>query len=226
MALICTLPAAPLRQAADAASGRLSELLFGEAFEVWRDHGDWVLGRATDGTEGFAPKAALSETPAEPTRRVRRPGLRIFHEPVLTEAGGVVLPMNARVALTGRTAAVQPGSIVAELAGGGWAADQGLAPLDEPETDPHAVGESLLGAPWLHGGRTWAGMDGPGLVQAVLGAGGHAVSRSVEAQTIAAQALGLSLIAAEDAYGLAFADGRAVVMSMRQMAVVRRRGSN
>jgi cell wall-associated NlpC family hydrolase len=55
---------------------------------------------------------------------------------------------------------------------GGYVPARHLAPLDVMAHDPVAVAESLLGVPYLWGGKTSLGVDCSGLVQIALAACG------------------------------------------------------
>lgn len=231
--LVCTQSVAPILRSPDPQSERLSDLLFGEAFAIRHEQGAWAFGAGPDGTEGCVALASLAAPSGAATHRVRRGVVQRFDEPALTRTSGVLLPLNARVRLTGATAAIRypgggPGSIVVELESGGWVTQQGLAPIDEPERDLRAVAEGLVGGAYLHGGKTWIGLDGPGFVHTVLAACGLAVPRALDAQrafiaesklTVGAEPV--SVTHADGACGFAFADGQAIVVSLAQMAVVR-----
>src|SRR5262245_28454313 len=176
----------PVRAGPDPQSERLTDLLFGEDFLVASEHEGLAFG-TTDGIEGYVPVESLTPATGPATHRVRRIFIHVYHAPDLQAASGKILPMNARVALTGRSAAVRypgggPGSTAMELQTGGWITAQGVAPVDvfEPRLKP--VVSSFLGAAYLHGGRTWLGCDGPGFVQTALAACGHHLPRQLAQQ--------------------------------------------
>ena len=185
---VCSEGIAPVRSEPDPQSELLTQLLCGEEFLARSEHEGLVFGAtAVDGVEGFVPRELLASGPARATHRVRRTFIEIYRAPALTMAAGKILPMNALVELTGRSAAVRypgggPGSTAVELSSGGWVTEQGLCPLGRFESDAHAIARMFIGAVYLHGGKTWLGCDGPGFVQTVLAACGMHVPRQREPQ--------------------------------------------
>jgi hypothetical protein len=133
-------------------SGRLDQLLFGEAFDVLERVGDRVWGRARrDGTVGWINRWALAGGAPLATHRV-------------AVVDGV-LPLNA---------------LVHHDFSGVPAAD--LKPIGEFETDPVAVAESLLGVAHALGARSSRLTDCSGLVQQALFACGRAGPRHSDEQ--------------------------------------------
>ena len=185
---VCSEGIAPVRSELDPQSELLTQLLLGEEFVAKSEHEGLVFGAtAADGVEGFVPSEFLVPRSGRATHRVRRTFIEIYRAPALTMAAGKILPMNARVELTGRSAAVRypgggPGSTAVELRSGGWVTEQGLSPIDRFETDVRAVARMFIGAVYLHGGKTWLGCDGPGFVQTVLAACGLKIPPQIEQQ--------------------------------------------
>lgn len=233
--LVCILPVAPVHRDPDARSERLSEILLGERFAVREAGSEWTFGVGPDGVVGAVASAALALTEAAPTHRVRRGVVQLFREPDLLAATGTLLPLNARVRLTGLSAPVrfpsgEEGSAMTELATGGWTTAQALAPIDVFEADLQTVAEGFSGAAYLHGGRTVEGVDGPGMVHAVFAACGRVVPRSLDAQRDFIAAAGaelavgsapFSVIYCRASCGFAFPDGGAVAVSASRMQVIR-----
>lgn len=130
----------------------ISQLLFGEAFEVLLKEGTRAWGQCRrDGVVGWIDAGALTAGAGAPTHRVASVG------------GG--LPLNALV------------DAAHDAVG-----DVALMPVGEFETDLAAVAERLLRAPHLLGGRTERGTDCAGLVQACLIACGRAAPRYADGQ--------------------------------------------
>ena len=65
-----------------------------------------------------------------------------------------------------------------------------LKPVGEVETDPAAVAERFLGAPYQWGGRESLGLDCSGLSQAALFACGKACPRDADQQAQMGRAIG------------------------------------
>lgn len=172
MIATCAVPTASLRAGPDPASEQLDQLLLGEGFEVWETRDDWAHGRALrDGYVGWVVEAYLAPQAPSPTHRVSAVRTIAYAEPALRARSGAAISMNALVRVErteGRYAFV---------AGQGWVAGEHLAPLGTVETDPAAVAERFLGAPYLWGGRDSIGLDCSGLVQAALYACGRACPR-------------------------------------------------
>mgnify|MGYP000017605139 CR=1 FL=1 len=136
----------------DEKGNRISQLLFGEAFDALTRDGDRQWGRSRrDGVVGWVDAAALQQGVTVPTHRVANPG--------------GVLPFNALV---------DPSR---DAVG-----DVSLMPLGEFAPDMAGVAESLIGLPHALGGRSEAGIDCAGLVQACLIACGRAAPRYTDGQ--------------------------------------------
>jgi cell wall-associated NlpC family hydrolase len=172
-----TTGAVPIRAQPDAASEQVDQLLFGEAFGVDHERGDWLLGRALrDGYVVWVEAAALADAGVAPTHRVRAVRTVLLEEPSARAAARFALPMNALVtveAVEGR---------FARLEGGGWIASGHLAETASVEGDPAAVAEAFLGLPYEWGGRGLCGVDCSGLVQAALYACGRDCPRDSKDQ--------------------------------------------
>lgn len=171
------VPSAPLRKAPDLAAEQADQLLFGEVFDVLAQEGGWAFGQARrDGYVGYVEAAALIGPPVEITHRVA--GLRTyaFAEPNIKSAPVGLYSMNALARIEERD-----GRFV-RAAGTGWFVEAHLAPIGTAETDPAAVAERFLGAPYLWGGRESLGLDCSGLVQAALHACGIACPRDSDLQ--------------------------------------------
>ena len=185
--LVCIDGIVPVRSAPDPQSGRVTDLLFGEEFVARSVHEGVAHGTArADCVEGFVPAASLAARSGDATHRVRRTFIHVYPAPDLVAAPMAILPMNARVEVTDRSAPLRypgggPGSTVVQLRTGGWITDRGISPVDRFATDVREVAAMFVGAVWMTGGKTWLGCDGPGLVQTVLAACGmHVPRRLVE----------------------------------------------
>jgi cell wall-associated NlpC family hydrolase len=182
---VCAAPAAGLHRAPDAASEQMSQLLFGEIFEVIEEEGAFLWGQAArDGYVGFVAAAALGAPGPEPTHRISAVRTYAFSEPSIKSQASGPYSMNALVAVE----AVE--GRLAKAAGAGWMAVEHLAPVGVFETDTAAVAERFLGAPYLWGGRDSLGLDCSGLSQAALFACGKACPRDADQQAELGQAIG------------------------------------
>jgi hypothetical protein len=184
----CVEGIVPVLLEPDPQSERLTDLLFGEEFIAKSESEGLVFGAtAADDIEGFVPRGFLAPKLTQPTHQVRRTFIHVYHAPDLLAASGKILPMNAAIELTGRSAPMRspggtPGTLAVELGTGGWVTAQAVAPIEHFEKNIRAVAASFIGAVYLPGGKTWLGCDGPGLIQTVLAACGSRVPRQFSQQ--------------------------------------------
>jgi hypothetical protein len=144
--------AGPVADVHDDDGNRISQLLFGEAFDSLLIEQGRHWGRCRrDGVVGWVDAGAVHHGVMVPTHRVTGPG--------------GVLPLNALV---------DP----SQDAGG----DVALMPLGQFEDDLATVAERLVGLPHALGGRSEQGMDCAAMVQACLIACGRAGPRYTDGQ--------------------------------------------
>ena len=144
----------------EAAAPLETQALHGEAVEVLAGAADGFVEvrLAGDGYVGFVRAAALGAAP-EPTHVVAVPASLVYATPDFKTPPAGMLGLGARVRverIEGR---------YARLADGRHAIAGHLAAVGTLATDPVAVAETLLGAPYLWGGKSWLGIDCSGLVQ-------------------------------------------------------------
>jgi len=176
--MTCLVPAAGIRRRPDAASEQMDQLLFGEAFDVTEEEGDFLFGQARrDGYVGFVEAASLGPAGPAPTHRVAAIRTYAFAEPSIKSRAIGPFSINSLVSVE-----AQEGRL-AKVAGSGWITAEHLAPVGVFEDDAVAVAERFLGAPYLWGGRESLGLDCSGLVQAALFACGRACPRDADQQS-------------------------------------------
>ena len=172
-------PAAAVRAAPSLGAEQLDQLLFGEIFEVLEEEDGFAWGQA----------AATAMWAGRGRRRSRRRDLA--RRP--TGVGAAHLRLRWRrdqVALARPFSLERPGRRVETDEGRarawrerGWMAAAHLRRIGVAfETDPAAVAERFLGAPYLWGGRDSLGLDCSGLVQQALYACGRACPRDSDQQ--------------------------------------------
>lgn len=157
-------PLAPLLAAPGGAMDR--QLIFGDEVTVIdrRDGHAFVIA-AKDGYCGWLAEEGLA-VPAAPTHRIKTPATHLYPEPRVQAPPLHPLYLNARLTVTGQSGAW------AETPDG-FVPLSHLAPLNEPAEDPVSVAGSLIGAPYLWGGNSVAGVDCSGLVQLAFHAAGR-----------------------------------------------------
>ncbi|MGY6410328.1 MAG: C40 family peptidase [Alkalilacustris sp.] len=170
--------AAPLTDLCPGPSGpRARQLLWGAAVTVIERRGGHAFVQAAAcGHVGWVAEAALG--PARtPTHRVAVAATHLYPALDLKTRETLRLSLGALVTVTGpaaRSPAAGGASGPAFLpTPDGFIPVPHLRPLADPETDPVAVAERLLGTPYLWGGNSRDGIDCSGLIQAGL----HACAR-------------------------------------------------
>ncbi len=170
---------APLRAEPDAGALLLTEILYGEHFTIYELKNGWVWGQAPlDGYVGYLPASAISPRAEDATHRVSVPLTHVYPEPDIKAPPVMSLPMTARLAI----AANESGEGLVEVAGVGWVWARHLAALDEPLENYVNTALGFVGAPYLWGGKTIAGIDCSGLVQLALAMRNIAIPRDSDMQ--------------------------------------------
>lgn len=145
---------------------RISEIVFGEAFDVLESRGPRAWGRARrDGAVGWIDRSALGPV-AAPDARIAMPRTPARRSASEEAEILLILPWNALVQTRGR----REGFV--EVVGAGWVDQAAVAPFGAFEDDMATAAERLLGTPHVLGGRGDRGTDCSGLVQQALTACG------------------------------------------------------
>lgn len=174
-----------LREAPDASARLETQLRLGEIFIVYDTHEGWAWGQAqADGYVGYVRADDLSIALNEPTHRVSATHTLIFPAADIKSSPHTLLPFGAQVRV------LETQGKLARLASGGWVFTGHLTPIDAREADWVSVAERFVGAPYLWGGKTHAGVDCSGLVQLALESAGVACPRDSDMQE---DALGVAL---------------------------------
>ena len=152
-----------------------TQLLFGENFTVYEEKNGWVWGQSSlDSYVGYARADAFDASPSSPTHRVIARSTSLLRAPDVKKGASDMLPMNAKIAVA------EQGERFARLSNGLHVFAGHIAPFASRVPDWVAVTETLVGVPYVWGGKTAAGLDCSGLVQSALEAGGIASPRDTD----------------------------------------------
>lgn len=176
-------PVADVKSAPDAAAGMDTQLLLGDAVDVFERRNGWAWVQARrDRYVGYVAETALGSPAAEPTHQVAVPRTFAYPEPDMKRPVTRCLSMGSRFREIGR--AETRGLAYSRTEAGDWVVLPHLEPVaaTPPATDFVAVAESLLHTPYLWGGTSGFGIDCSGLVQLSLRMAGHDVVRDTDMQ--------------------------------------------
>lgn len=183
------VPVADLRAAPGGARDR--QLLRGDAVLVIDREADHAFVQAAkDGYCGWVAAAALGP-PETPTHWVAVRQTWALAEPRVQAEPRAALSMTARLPVTG-----EAGAFLATP--DGFLPRAHLRPLAERPGDPVAVMRAFLGAPYLWGGNSAAGLDCSGLIQIAQLACGRACPADSDLQRAAGRELAERDLAAGD----------------------------
>jgi len=192
---------ASLRMAPSADAAQDSEMFFGEVFTVYDRADGWAWGQcAGDGYVGYVRADQLVPVFAT-TARVSALLAPVFPAPDLKTPVRDLLPMGSLVPV------LVAGGDYVKIGEDAFLHRRHLAP--ESAQDFVTVAERFLGAPYVWGGRSSAGLDCSGLIQVALMALGQACPRDTDMQQAA---LGQPVAAADRRGDLVFWKGHVGVM--------------
>ena len=175
------VPVAPLKSAADPRSGLDTQAMLGEVAKVFEQAGNgwsWVQLEG-DGYVGYMPSDALGPfgsplsdefVAGAPTHRVTAVRTFVYPGPDLKFPASTFLSLGAGLILGEETET--RGTRYRKLLNlpmpngeAGWVVAQHVAEISEQAEDFVAVAESLIGTPYLWGGKSSLGIDCSGLLQ-------------------------------------------------------------
>jgi cell wall-associated NlpC family hydrolase len=140
-----------------------TQTLYGECVTVYDEEEGWAWAQlARDGYVGWIAACALWSKIYQPTHLVAVPRTFIYPRPGIKDPPLVGLPLGAEVEIVG---ARDNFLVTGE---GGFIFARHLREAAAPVEDFVAIAETMIGAPYLWGGRTSLGVDCSGLVQCAL----------------------------------------------------------
>src|SRR5215510_10784840 len=169
---------APVRRTPSPDAGLDTEALKGERVTIYDSNAEgWSWGQlASDRYVGWLPTSALRDPGPPPTHRVAVPRTLVFPGP------SIKLPPVEGLSLGCRLAIMRIDGPLAVTDANGFVPASHLRPLDTREPDFVAVAETLIGVPYLWGGKSSLGLDCSALVQLALTACGIACPRDSDMQ--------------------------------------------
>ena len=169
----CSLYAAPETQGAN-----LTQLLYGEPFDLHYSNGKMAYGRSPcDGYVGWVSCDAIDMAMMPTSHLVSSLFAPLYKSPHLKQTPLMTLPMGAMVNTTGTD---KNGYI--ELECGRWIFAKHLAAEPRADLSLVDIAKLFIGVPYVWGGRTGMGIDCSGLVQIALAQGGMRSHRDSDMQ--------------------------------------------
>ncbi len=154
-----------------------TQLLYGETLALYEDCDGWGWAQAErDGYVGYVAMSALDRGKLPATHRVIVSRTYIYPAPDMKQPVVGALPLDGRVAVEGERAGF------VEIRGRGFVVAGHVTPLDQLASDPVSVAETLIGVPYLWGGRSPLGVDCSGLVQLAFSMAGLCLPRDADLQ--------------------------------------------
>lgn len=174
-------PIAEMRRAPSHEARLDTQALLGEIVTVYETSEEgWAWGQLeTDGYVGWLSANAIAPPGPAATHKVAVPRTLGFPGPDIKLPPMTALPLGALLTI------VRQDERFAVNAFGWHFPLVHLAPIKARQPDFVGVAETLLGAPYLWGGKTSLGLDCSGLVQVALQAAGYACPRDSDMQELA-----------------------------------------
>ena len=176
----CITATTPIFKSADLKAMPVSELLFGEDFIVYEEKKGWCWGQCvTDGYVGYVRSKPLVTDNATITHRVSAFLSLVYDQPDFKIAPSLSLSMGSLLAVD-HTKPARNGFV--PLQHGGWIYEKHIVSVNSAHHDYIETALSLIGVPYLWGGRSTKGIDCSGLVQRVLCEAGMMAPRDSDMQ--------------------------------------------
>lgn len=157
-----------------------TQAIYGERVTVYDEEEGWAWAQlARDDYVGWIAANTLWRELSAPTHRICVPRTFIYPGPNIKLPPLNALPLGAEVAIAEERGGF---GVTPEL---GFIYRKHLAPRETQAPDFVAVAETLLGAPYLWGGKSWMGVDCSGLVQVSLLMAGVKAPRDTDMQEAA-----------------------------------------
>ncbi len=173
---------ADLRSRPDTGAGPETQVLYGHTVVVFDEHNGWSwVQRRGDGYVGYLQSELLAEGDAPATHMVLAPRSFLYPGPDLKLHRCGYRSIGSRLDVIDETET--RGTRYAVLDDGSCIVAKHLIEIGDWQSDPVAVAETLLHAPYLWGGDTGFGLDCSGLVFLSNMLCGNTVLRDSDMQT-------------------------------------------
>lgn len=166
-----------LRSSPNSNAEPLSQILYGEGFNVLSENDGWAWGQCQhDNYVGYVTTSALTPQSQAPTHRVKNLTTNIYVEPNGKSQIIENIPFNSTLAIN-----KHENNTAFAKTEFGWVPIGHIEQITAKQNYIE-VAEMFLGCPYLWGGRNLLGIDCSGLVQAALNANGIKAPRDTGMQ--------------------------------------------
>ncbi|KAA0972033.1 NlpC/P60 family protein [Aureimonas fodinaquatilis] len=175
-------PLAPLRRDPEANASLETEALLGERVSVFEQRPDgwcWVQ-LLRDGYVGWMEAQHINFGTCAMTHEIHAPRTLVFPVADIKQPPVTALPMGAQFAVADEAEDKNARYFLIEHLG--WVVQQHGQPLVDHAADYASVAQSLMGAPYLWGGKSALGLDCSGLVQLSTAMAGYRLPRDADMQ--------------------------------------------
>jgi cell wall-associated NlpC family hydrolase len=158
-------------------AGLDTQALYGETLTVYDEEEGWAWAQLSrDHYVGWVAANALWSQIYEPTHRICAPRSFVYPRPNIKDPPLLALPLGAELKIIGE----RDNFLVTSESG--FVFRPHLRSIAEPVPDFVTVAETLIGAPYLWGGKSSMGIDCSGLVQTSLLLAGVEAPRDTDLQ--------------------------------------------
>ncbi len=177
-------PTASIRKKPSNAAAQESEIIYGQAFDVYKLSRGWAWGQRVTptlrpGYIGYVKAKTLDSVAPEPTHQVTTMGAPVFTKPDIKSSPTMILPLNALLSDRGQG----EGEDFIQIGPKKFVHHKHIRAVSgESPSDFVSVAEAHMGLAYIWGGVSSFGLDCSGLVQSCLRAVGYDAPRDSDMQ--------------------------------------------